>query len=122
MTELEHRALMGDKQAQQECTEKGIALACPFCGGGNVITSSWGMSRTWCRDCKGKSDDQLTRIDAIKAWNTRPAPPIGQCGDCVHYEFGACLKIYDDGHAHPEAFQHRKSTDFCSYFNPKERE
>lgn len=32
MTELERRALMGDKKAQEECTEKGIVLPCPFCG------------------------------------------------------------------------------------------
>lgn len=33
MTTLERRALMGDRQAQEECTEKGIMLPCPFCGG-----------------------------------------------------------------------------------------
>ena len=32
MTELERRALLGDKEAQKECTEKGIVLPCPFCG------------------------------------------------------------------------------------------
>lgn len=32
MTELERRALLGDKQAQEECTDKGIVLPCPFCG------------------------------------------------------------------------------------------
>ena len=29
--ELICRALMGDKQAQQECTAKGIMLPCPCC-------------------------------------------------------------------------------------------
>ena len=33
MTELERRALLGDKDAQEECTEMGIVLKCPFCGG-----------------------------------------------------------------------------------------
>ena len=32
LKELIHRALLGDEQAQQECTEKGIVLPCPFCG------------------------------------------------------------------------------------------
>ena len=32
MTDLERRALLGDRQAQEECTEKGIMLPCPFCG------------------------------------------------------------------------------------------
>lgn len=119
MTKLERRALMGDREAQEECTRRGIVLPCPFCGSQNIVTSNWGMFRTWCQDCRGKSDDQLTQIDAIREWNTRPAPPVGRCGECIHYEFGACLKIYDDGHAHPEAFQHRKPDDFCSRFEPK---
>lgn len=33
VTTLERRALMGDRHAQEECTEKGIMLPCPFCGG-----------------------------------------------------------------------------------------
>lgn len=32
MTELERRAMLGDKDAQLECTEKGIVLPCPVCG------------------------------------------------------------------------------------------
>ena len=32
MTELERRALLGDAEAQRECTEKGIVLPCPFAG------------------------------------------------------------------------------------------
>lgn len=33
MNDLERRALLGDKQAQEECTRRGILLPCPFCGG-----------------------------------------------------------------------------------------
>lgn len=33
MTDLERRALLGDRQAQEECTRHGIVLPCPFCGG-----------------------------------------------------------------------------------------
>ena len=36
MTELERRALLGDQEAQKECTEQGIVLPCPFCGEANV--------------------------------------------------------------------------------------
>lgn len=32
MTDLVRRALLGDTQAQKECTAQGIALPCPFCG------------------------------------------------------------------------------------------
>lgn len=40
---------------------------------------------------------------------------IVRCCDCVHYESGACLKIYADGAASKFAYQMRKSDDFCSY-------
>lgn len=35
--ELIRRALMGSQESQQECTEKGIALPCPFCGGDSEL-------------------------------------------------------------------------------------
>lgn len=31
MTELERKALMGDKEAQRICTEQGVVLPCPKC-------------------------------------------------------------------------------------------
>lgn len=37
MAYLERRALLGDRQAQEECTRRGIVLACPFCGGNSEI-------------------------------------------------------------------------------------
>lgn len=37
MTDLERSALLGDRQAQEECTSRGIVLACPFCGGNSEI-------------------------------------------------------------------------------------
>ena len=69
-------ALLGDKEAQQECTEKGIVLPCPFCGNKNILISNWGMWRCWCPECLGKSDDSLRERNAIKHWNTRPALPV----------------------------------------------
>ena len=32
MTELERRALLGDRQAQEKCTQMGIVIRCPVCG------------------------------------------------------------------------------------------
>lgn len=32
MDSLVRKALLGDKKSQEECTEKGIVLPCPFCG------------------------------------------------------------------------------------------
>lgn len=108
--ELIRRALMGEKQAQEECTAKGIVLPCPFCGNENNIISNWGMFRVWCPHCKAKSEDTLTTRDALKSWNTRPAPPIGRCGECKNWNGGDCYRQ-----------ELTKSDDFCSYFEPRER-
>lgn len=108
--ELIRCALMGDKQAQEECTEKGIVLPCPFCGNENNIISNWGMFRVWCPHCKAKSEDTLTTRDALKSWNSRPAPPIGRCGECKNWNGGDCYRQ-----------ELTKSDDFCSYFEPRER-
>ena len=70
--DIVRRALLGDKKAQEELTEKGELLPCPFCRNEKNIISNWGLWRVWCPVCKGKADDTLTRKDAIKAWNTRP--------------------------------------------------
>lgn len=118
---LIRRALMGNKQAQRECTENGIVLPCPFCGGRNIITSNWGMFRCWCPDCHSKSEDCLNAVDAIKSWNTRPAPPIGRCGECKCWQrngsdWGSCSKWYTEDKV--QAFM--LEDDFCSSFEPRE--
>nr|DAI22068.1 MAG TPA: restriction alleviation protein [Caudoviricetes sp.] len=69
--DIVRRALLGDKKAQEELTEKGKLLPCPFCGNEKNIISNWGLWRVWCPICSGKADDALTRKDAIKAWNNR---------------------------------------------------
>ena len=110
MGNLVRKALMGNKQAQEECTAKGIVLPCPFCGNENNIISNWGMFRVWCPHCKAKSEDTLTTRDALKSWNSRPAPPIGRCGECKNWNGGDCYRQ-----------ELTKSDDFCSYFEPRER-
>lgn len=117
MTELERRALMGDREAQQECTRQGIVLRCPFCGNEKNIISNWGMFRCWCPVCLAKAEDSLTRIDALKSWNTRPATPVGRCGECKHL---------DDTGTKPVCWHTglplKSENDFCSYFEPKGNE
>ena len=108
MDSLVRKALLGDREAQRECTEKGIVLPCPLCGNENNIISNWGMFRVWCPHCKAKSEDTLTTRDALKSWNTRPAPPIGRCGECKNWNGGDCYRQ-----------ELTKSEDFCSYFQPK---
>ena len=111
MTDLERRALLGDKQAQEECTRQGIVLQCPFCGGVAMIeydTVSPFEYNVFCGDCGvmlGISEDKQV---AISEWNTRSAPPIGRCGECeykplcINYD---CMK---------------DNTGFCKWFKPKE--
>ena len=120
--ELIRRALMGEKQAQEECTEKGIVLPCPLCGNENNIISNWGMFRVWCPHCKAKSEDTLTTRDALKSWNTRPAPSIGRCEECEFYTVLRHCKVHSQ-----EPDQYGSGTyvemlpdDFCSYFEPRE--
>lgn len=116
-------ALMGDKQAQEECIAKGIMLPCPFCGNENNIISNWGMFRVWCPHCKAKSEDTLTTRDALKSWNTRPAPPIGRCGECEFYTvLGHCkLHSQEPDQYGSGAYVEMLPDDFCSYFEPRER-
>ena len=121
--ELIRCALMGDKQAQEECTAKGIVLPCPFCGNENNIISNWGMFRVWCPHCKAKSEDTLTTRDALKSWNARPAPPIGRCGECEFYTvLGHCkLHSQEPDQYGSGAYVEMLPDDFCSYFEPRER-
>lgn len=116
MTDFERRALLGDKQAQEECTRSGIVLPCPFCGSHKIRTSNWGMWRCWCTECLCKSDDELRERDAIKKWNTRPAPPIGRCKDCASWrgnqnDADAPCKDCDGV---------MEADNFCKNFGPKE--
>lgn len=116
MTELERRALLGDRQAQEECTRQGILLPCPFCGGKAVVfyDSNCELFGVRCRNpkCSGfdmKADYNTSRRAAVAGWNFRPEPPVGRCGECANQhssEFCEC----------------RDEEDFCSDFAPKEGE
>lgn len=119
--ELIRRALMGDEQAQQECTEKGIVLPCWRCGGESEIqelhTGGKPIYAVTCKKthCGAYGCAHSTQQKAIEYWNTRPAPPIGRCKDCFHYHSegpGVGYCSLDD--------QGRVETNFCSEFEPKE--
>lgn len=114
--ELIRRALLGSREAQEECTRRGIVLPCPFCGSENTVISNWGLWRVWCQECLGKSDDQLSQADAIKKWNTRPAPTVGRCKDCLWYLPISKRCKYSLGGLWGEV----NELSFCSCFNPKE--
>ena len=121
MTDLERRALLGDRQAQEECTRKGIALPCPQCFCAMQEKGEYFLHpKSWCGFSFPYSEDEfVVSKKCLSDWNTRLAPPIGRCKDCLHYFQMECLKIYDDGNASKDARQERKPDDFCSYFEPK---
>lgn len=117
MNDLERRALLGDREAQEECTRRGIVLPCPFCGGVAMIeydTVSPFEYNVFCGDCGvmlGISEDKQV---AISKWNTRPAPPIGRCGECA----SACNP--GENIVTCEIFERdMMPDDFCSQFEPK---
>ena len=72
----------------------------------------------------GKNDEYVGCIDCVffGIENTPAADvrPVVLCRDCLHYEMGVCLKIYDDGAANKDAWQERKPDDFCSYGEKRE--
>ena len=71
---------------------------------------------------EANSDGAYGYVDAkqISEAPTVDAVPVVRCRECVHYEMGVCLKIYDDGAASRYAWQERKPDDFCSYGERKE--
>lgn len=135
MDGLIRRALMGSQEAQQECTEKGIAIPCPLCGKEDCIEildcyTAAGLeseSESFRKDyfkcvcnclkggCGTSTGVSETKQEALYKWNTRPAPPVGRCKDCFQYHSegpGVGYCSLDD--------QGREETNFCSEFEPKE--
>ena len=117
--ELIRRALLGDHEAQQECTDKGIAIPCPFCQGDKTARRYvCGEGFVECLTCHATSSMRSNPDVSLKDWNTRPAPPIGRCGECKWYEYGKAWYPYCN---HPDGLANSvKTTDFCSFFEPKE--
>lgn len=143
--QLIRRAMLGDSEAQKECTEKGIVLPCPKCFSDGVKIEGDGrdiydpdtlgyldsvpdsMLYVTCDSCNLCSncitvEDGEEREDAekklIAEWNTRPAPPIGKCGECA---------LWKEEKECPGSFcctitgMERESNDFCSEVEPKEK-
>ena len=131
--ELIRRALMGDKKAQMECTEKEIALPCPFCGKddcifvmdcytahGDICDCNSYKKREFvcvCNYLEGGCGTQIgisqTTQEALAKWNTRPTLPIGRCVECAAYGIFRDNQCANTG-------CYRTERDFCSDFHPKE--
>lgn len=131
--ELIRRALLGSREAQRACTDKGIALPCPYCGSDKLYVDApyrsddipAEMINDIDRDYDGFSVscgcgnyievEYGTFKDTLAKWNARPAPPVGRCRDCFQYHSegpGVGYCSLDD--------QGREETNFCSEFEPKE--
>ena len=123
--ELIRRALLGSRDAQQACADKGIVLPCPCCKG-EAYTETFFERKGWrtvvgCSECPVSlstityDTEEIAQKKALKDWNTRPAPPVGRCRDCFQYHSewpGVGYCSLDD--------QGREETNFCSEFEPKE--
>lgn len=114
MNDLERRALLGDSEAQRECTEKGIVLACPKCGAKSEKIEYSVDSLFICRECGiSQSSSFYTYDGALADWNTRPAPPVGRCGECRAYTSeGPGLGCCSDGTG-------KTDDGYCDCFYPK---
>lgn len=117
MNDLERRALLGDRQAQEEATRQGIVLPCPFCGGAAMIEYGDIMPfeySVFCGDCGVMPSTSEDKQVAISVWNTRPAPPIGRCEDCANACQGTdCLVCVIHG-------CNTEDDAWCNEFEPKE--
>lgn len=136
--ELIRRALMGSREAQEELSSKFIPIPCAFCkadGSNMKVQYDKGVAWMECQACGAcgpiaESDDEYTgEKAAIRAHNTRPAPPVGRCKDCVwsreptkedYAEIGRDVLAYKDSLMCGFCEDARWKDDFCSYFEPKE--
>lgn len=110
MTDFERRALLGDRQAQEECTRRGIVLACPFCGGSDGKTLfKFVHSDLYAHKRTGRCVLDGMIIHNVADWNRRPATPIGRCGECKYWGGRVC-GVHD---------LMRDETGYCSDFEPK---
>lgn len=126
----EQRAMLGDKEAQRQITERGELLPCSVCKKApkkSDIFPTW-RGFTIFHECKVLGATRVkgkSLFDAVTRWNDRPEiltveqidaletmePNI--CGKCKHL---------DDSGKHPVCWHTglriRSKKDFCSYFEP----
>ena len=124
--ELIRRALLGSWEAQQACADKGIVLPCPCCKG-EAYTETFFERKGWrtvvgCSECPVSlstityDTEEIAQKKALKDWNTRPAPPIGRCRDCLWYLPTSKRCKYSLGGLWGEV----NELSFCSCFEPRE--
>lgn len=137
MEDIERRALMGDRKAQDECTRIGIVLPCPCCGNESVFYDEsvgdydYGYGGYRCYDCDlGQGYNFKTEEEALASWNRRTAPPIGRCMNCSSWDkehssgreslgnyVCVCHEWSDEEDGH---FRYTPPDGFCNNFEPME--
>lgn len=133
--ELIRCALMGDKQAQEKCTAQGIVLPCPCCCASVDIVcvpahehkildlpAYQGGCFIECTGCTYAISGE-NKKEVLKAHNTRPAPPIGRCGECKHcvgVRKNQALRCTLNSFGVEFGLDFITSESFCSYFEPRE--
>ena len=120
MTDLERRALLGDWQAQEEYTNKGLVLSCPYCGNTLHEKKSKSGEKTWHEkrtllEHPSETGCFMDGLGFVKEkylgkWNTRPAPPIGRCEECAAYIDNKCANT---GY-------YKSESGFCDDFKSKD--
>ena len=118
MTDLVRRALLGDRQAQEECTRREIVIPCVHGNEGTVFEAEIDgvkayrvVTRACC--CMQGPVYSTYKSKAIADWNRRPAPPIGRCGECGAYTSeGPGLGYCSDGTG-------KTDDGYCDCFYPK---
>lgn len=124
MTNLERLALLGNKEAQKECTEKGILLLCPVCSGEVEIigVNNSNPFTVWCDNCGlefGVGKD-YHYYQIVESWNTRQAPPIGRCEDCQYQEDCRKQITFDKrDYILEQNVSEFFKLGYCSYFEPR---
>ena len=124
--ELIRRALMGGQQAQRKCTDEEIILPCPLCGDKASVQKDISGKEKYhvvcsnvknaCNLVSGLPIWRGSAEEAIAEWNTRPAPPVGRCKDCLWYLPISKRCKYSLGGLWGEV----NELSFCSCFKPKE--
>ena len=141
MNDIVRRALLGDKNAAKECTDKGISLPCPWCG--KSVAALTNMAEAVCEDEKDPNYKMFSEYPiyccdmskggcgnymcncgyseywALWSWNTRPAPPIGRCKDCAYYPL-AREEVGGFVYCPQSEMQIENEDSFCSSFEPRE--
>lgn len=144
--EMIRLAMLGDHEAQEECTEKRIALPCPLCRKEDSVEildcyTAEGIKcesesfrknsfKCLCNYLKGGCGTSTgvseTKQEALHKWNTRPAPPVGRCGECKYFNHffnavGHCMIHSQEKDSFGDRYRvEMLKTDFCSYFEPRE--